>query len=145
MIHLRTLTEKSNIDFHWTGGILVGTLLEKKPLDLIKIYYTYEKINFMPSVLDKLRESFPNFYEIKKPGIDPNWRIILFSKYGDVENMTDEKIKNIFLHYKINKKPVPEIIGIEFSRRKSIRKIKTFDQTDEIYTKSSLRSFNHKN
>lgn len=144
MVHLRTLTEKSKVDFHWNSGVTVQELLDKKPYDLIRIYYDYEKINFSESVLTRLKDHFKTFYEIPKPGICKDWKIKVFGEKSHLhsENLTYQELKSKVMWYKINKIKVPQIMLDIYRLKKAEYFRNKIDTTENNHTKLSLRYLN---
>ena len=142
MVHLRTLTEKSSLEGIHYSNQTVGFLLEKKPYDLIKVYYTYEKINFNQDVIEKLKEKFPLFIQIQKPGTLKDFRDYIF--HTNLDNYSYEQLKKILIAKKMNNQKIDDTFLILYDKRKKEHIISKNDKNEGIYTKSSLRFQNRK-
>lgn len=70
VVLLRTLTEKSILNFGKWEGYSIGQMIGlKHTMALRWIYYHYSKITFTPEVLEKIY-IFYDDYKIEKPGKD---------------------------------------------------------------------------
>lgn len=68
-ILLKTLTEKSIIQYGKNEGLSVGDVLKKCKSDLIYTYFNYSNLTFTEEILEKLR-IYPED-RISKPGRNP--------------------------------------------------------------------------
>jgi hypothetical protein len=139
MIRLRTLTEKSIIDslpVKWD----VKKIMDNKPHWMLKTYYEQEKITFTRPVIDWFKETYPNFFEIDKPGIFKGWADILYTS-TDYSEWSYERVTKLIAYLKILNRNIPQKLLDVSKFKKAIIKIKKNKR--ETVSKFELQSKNH--
>lgn len=140
---LRTCTLKSRADFYYDSSWSVGKLLNEKPYMVLKTYYESEKISFSKEVTDKLKEIFPTFFEIEKPGVLKKWEDILFvSRGNNWANKTYSELLRIVRGYKMNGKELPKELVRCFNVAKG-KEARIMDNSGLEISKRLLQAKNH--
>lgn len=145
---LRTCTLKSRADFFYNSEWTVEKLWNERPMALLEAYYTREKISFNRELLDMMKEMFPSFIEIEKPGKLLNWRELVIIKLNGEQpkniwiDMTYEELLKKMRGFSLNgKKPPIELINC-FNIAKSQRQ-RILDNSNLTISKKELQAKNH--
>lgn len=140
---LRICTWKSIADFYQKCNWTVAKLYEDRPSELLKAYYGLEKISFNEDVLIVLKERFPNFFEIEKPGKLKEWRSIVFEDYSKswTEKTRPELLKTM-RWYGIRNIPIPDGLNRAYIAAKSVE-MPDKDRKDLNLSKKELMARNH--
>lgn len=140
---LRTCTFKSKADFYYNSNWTVKKLFDEKPTEILKAYYTIEKLNFSKEVLEDLKMKFDNFFEIEKPGKKLDWKIIIFPK--NTTRWQDKSYNELLTSiswYRIKGKKIPiELHNCFLIAKANYKKIK--DNENITISKRSLMYKNH--
>jgi hypothetical protein len=135
---------KSKADFYYKSNWTVEGLYKEKPAQLLKAYYTLEKISFNEEVLEILKSRFPNFIEIQKPGkLEGDWKVLIFGedKFTFFTNKTEKDLLNLLTFYRMNNRAVPEGIHNAYIKAKAINQ-STSDNIGIGMSKRSLQAMN---
>jgi len=127
-ILLKTLTEKSIIEFGKNKDMSVADILIVRKIDLIYTYFNYSNLTFTNDILDKLKIDIDD--RITKPGKNPD----IFQKYLDRNISKMIKFKSSQWH--VNASKSEEV----YNNRKFKAKLTGIKARERIYfSKNSLR------
>lgn len=145
---LRTCTLKSKADFYYGVDWTVEKLLIDRPAQILKAYYELEKISFNAEIIEKLKEKFPHFIEIDKPGILKNWNKIVFKKDGEEQtenqllDLDESDLLKKIRGFRASGKKVPLDLLNAYAKVKAL-KATYIDNSEQSISKQRLQAKNH--
>ena len=142
IVRLRVLTLKSKVFFlNKNTEKTVGEIIKDDSYKIIKAYYMNHKISFNEEVLNILKEKYPLFYKIEKPGIDKCWNKKIFTA-PNWEEKDYEELKKIIISKKINKQKIDDELMSIYNFKKYNHQ-KTKDNMNLSVSKKDLMGKNH--
>ena len=145
---LRTCTLKSRADFYYNTEWTVEKLWNEKPMVLLQTYFESEKITFNIEILDRIKERFPHFIEIEKPGKLLNWKeLVIRKENGDIVknnwgDMSYEELLKKIRGFQLNGKEPPKELVNCFNIAKGQRQ-RIIDNSNLSISKRELQAKNH--
>ena len=145
MILLRKLALKSPLTglVQKYGGNTVEWVLANHPATLVSIYYSKEKITFLPEIIEVLKVQYPNFYEIDKPGIDKDFYDKVFPSKGvNYSKMSYNELVTKMRGFMINRGEAPSTLLNAWNKAKLL----VIEQRDikrgSVISKAELQGIN---
>lgn len=124
------------------AGCTVEQLMELHPSTIWYVYTHFDRITFLPEIISQLKEKFPEFTEIDKPGKDPSTFKVRIDNLKDINQYSKEHLLKIITARKLAGRPVGDDILKRYYQLKARAK-RVREKTRHIESKEAMQAKNH--